>query len=134
MMKHTKHWKYLKWSAIVFWGLFLVYVIIINTGCTFVKELLLEEEPQVIEKEVIKEKIVYRDRNVTIPCDETPPPTIYNGSKARELELIRRLKFLEGQTDKYFNDSECNDNLNKTKDRLDKCENELCVEWNSSWC
>ena len=57
----------------------------------------------------------------------------YKGTTTRELELIRRLSYCEGQVDKYFNDSECNDNLNKTENKLIDCEDELC-KVNSSWC
>ncbi len=33
-MKHTKYWSYLKWSARIFWGGFILFVVTINlTGC-----------------------------------------------------------------------------------------------------
>ena len=111
---------------------------LVLAGCSTYDELL-DKEPQkqAIEKEVIKEKIVYRDRNITInntiPCKLTCL-TYNNTPRERELELLRRVKFLEGQTDKYWNDSECHWELNKTKNELNGCEEELCNEWNSSWC
>jgi len=118
----------------------ILLISILLTGCGF-EELMPEQEKEVIEKEVIKEvikeKIVYIDRNITVPCNTTNecPEYEYNyTSSNRELELIRRLRFLESQTDKYFNDSECNWELNKSKIRLEDCEHELCYEWNSSWC
>lgn len=95
---------------------------------------------KVVEKEVVKERIVYLDRNITInntvPCEICLPCLSYNytSTSSRELELIRRIKFLESQTDKYFNDSECNWKLNNTEVKLEECELELCLEWNSSWC
>jgi len=111
---------------------------ILLIGCSTYKELLPEQEPQIIReeviKEVIKEKIIYR--NTTIPCNITPecPEYNYTSSTNRELELIRRIKFLEGQQDKFINHSDCFDDLNKTKIKLEDCEEELCYEWNSSWC
>ena len=83
-------------------------------------------------------------KEVNITCDET----------ARELELIRRLSFCEGQIDKLIiNETECmphniteeklQDCENKTdmykrdigelEEEIKDCEDELC-EWNSSWC
>ncbi len=95
---------------------------------------------EVIECENITntiETIKYIDRNITITekCNITNNTIKYNyvGNTSRELELIRRIKFLEGQQDKYFNDSECNDNLNKSEIKLEDCEDEVC-KWNSSWC
>lgn len=29
-MKHTKYWKYLKYSAIIFWSSFIIYMIWVN--------------------------------------------------------------------------------------------------------
>jgi len=98
----------------------------------------LDEEPEIIEKEVIreviKEKIIYKDRNITIPCNVTYKEYNYSGSTNREIELIRRIRFLEGQQDKFINHSDCFDELNKTEAKLNDCEHELCYEWNSSWC
>ena len=127
--------------ALVVLGVFIS----ILAGCSTYKEILDEPEqkPEVITKEVIKEKIVYRDRNITIPCENiteiiniTCPKYQYETANpsSREIELIRRIRFLESQTDKYFNDSDCNDELNETKVKLEDCEEELCYEWNSSWC
>ena len=62
--------------------------------------------------------------NKTIPCNKTIK-YISNCSN-RELELIRRISFLEGQQDKYFNDSECNWELNKTNKSLEECNEKLC--------
>lgn len=121
--------------------LIVLIVLVILTGCGF-EELLPDKEPeppQVIEKEVIKEKIVYIDRNITIPCNVTnvtcPEFSEYNytSSTSRETELIRRIRFLEGQTDKYWNFTECDWELNQSDKSLKKCREELC-EFNSSWC
>ncbi len=65
-------------------------------------------------------------------CNTTKEYT-YTGTTSRELELIRRIGFLEGQQDKYFNDSECNWELNNTKNELRDCEDSMCYV-NSSWC
>ena len=84
--------------------------------------------------------------NITIPCNLT-------SSKERELELIRRLKFLEGQQTKWIiNETECaynvtEEKLQNCKDKIDmherdieeleeeleNCTDKLC-EHNSSWC
>ena len=115
--------------ALVVLGVFIS----ILAGCSTYKEILDEPEqkPEVITKEVIKEKIIYKDRNITIPCNITCPET---DCPADKLELIRRISFLESQTDKYWNNSDCFDELNTTKVKLEDCEEELCYEWNSSWC
>ena len=116
----------------------ILLISILLMGCSIYKEVIDEEPQMIIEKEVIKEKIVYIDRNITIPCNvtcsEEDVELMNKFSSDRELELIRRLKFLEGQTDKYFNDTECRDELNETNVKLEDCEEELCDEWNSSWC
>ncbi len=83
-------------------------------------------------------------KEVNITCDETE----------REMELIRRLKFLENQQDKWvINDTECmphniteeqlqtcedkidmyERDIDELEDELEDCEEELC-EYNSSWC
>ena len=122
----------------------ILLISLVLTGCGF-EELLPDQEPEVIEKEVIKEvikeKIIYKDRNITIPCNTTnvtcPECIIYNSTynpKERELKLIRRISFLEGQQDKYWNYSECDWELNRSEVKLKECEDELCFEWNSSWC
>ncbi len=83
-------------------------------------------------------------KEVNITCDET----------ARELELIRRLSFCEGQIDKLIiNETECmphniteeklqncenkidmqDRDIEELEDELEDCEDEVC-KWNSSWC
>ena len=87
-----------------------------------------------IEKNITVEKIVYQ--NITTVIKEECNTTFndkWDISKSRELDLIRRIRFLEGQQSKYWNHTECNYDLNKTTQDLDDCEEELC-EWNSSWC
>ena len=121
--------------------------LVLLVGCSLYEETLpVEEQPT--PEPIIKEVIVYRDRNITINISPSCPtniteiinitcPKYQYGSEhstERELELIRRLKFLENNQNKYFNDSECNDDLNKTRVELNECKNELCNEWNSSWC
>ena len=73
--------------------------------------------------------------------------------KSRELELIRRLKFLEKQQDESINETEClihnatEEKLQNCRNKVDMyerdideldediedCEEELCI-WNSTWC
>ena len=83
-------------------------------------------------------------KEVNITCDET----------LRELDLIRRIKFLEGQQNKcIINETECmphnvteedlekcedrldtyEDDIDELDDELDDCEDELC-EYNSTEC
>jgi len=77
----------------------------------------------------------------------------YNTSKERELELIRRIKFLEGQQNKWIiNETECAYNITEEKlqnckdkidmherdieeleEELENCTENLC-EYNESWC
>lgn len=71
--------------------------------------------------------------NKTLECTESNYSSTTSSTTSKELELIRRLKFLENQQDKYFNDSECNWELNRSNVELENCEEEIC-EWNSSWC
>ena len=96
--------------------------------------------------------VIYIDRNNTIngtinhticitnttiePCNTTcPEPEINTTIYSRDyvLGLIRQLDFHENQQSLYFNDSECNWELNKSNNELEECEEELC-EFNSSWC
>ncbi len=83
------------------------------------------------------EVIKYINRNVTITekCNITNNTIryTYTGTTSREIELIRRIGFLEGQQDKYWNYSECNWELNNTKNELRDCEDSMCYV-NSSWC
>ena len=84
-------------------------------------------------------------KEIKIPCNLTYPDD--------KLELIRRLKFLEGQQDKWIMDeTECVYNITEEKlqncenkidmhkrdieeleDELDDCEEGFC-EHNESWC
>jgi len=112
---------------------------ILLIGCTMYDEVLGKEEPElkIIEKEIIKEKIIYRDRNIIIPCNATnitKCPEYNYTTTNREIELIRRIRLLENQQDRFINHSDCFDDLNKTKKKLEDCKDELCGEWNSSWC
>lgn len=72
--------------------------------------------------------------NDTIPCNVTGPEIesiVYD--RQYVLGLIRQLKHYEKQQGLYFNDSECNWELNKSNNELKDCEEELC-DWNSTWC
>ena len=132
-MKHTKHWMYLKWSAIVFWSLFLLVVVIINVGCT---------RTEYINNTVTINNTITINKTIKIPCNLT-------FSKEREMELIRRLKFCENQQDKLIMDeTECDNNtkanyegkidmykrdIEELEDELENCEEGFC-EYNESWC
>lgn len=90
------------------------------------------------------ETVKYINITVKEPC---------NSSRERELELIRRIKFLEGQQNKWIiNETECIYNITEEKlqncknkidmhkrdieeveEELKDCEKEIC-EYNSSWC
>ncbi len=103
-------------------------------GCT--------PNPIIIERNITVEKIVYNNTieyiNITTPCNITCPTLEDCPSSGfnREytLSLIRRVKFLEGRQDLYWNNSECSWELNKSNVELKECEEELCDNWNSSWC
>jgi len=103
----------------------ILLITILLIGCTkteYIKETIYINNTIEIIKEI---EIPY---NLT--CPECP---VYNGSTDRELELIRRLKFFENQQSKYFNDTECQDSLNRTEKELEDCKEELC-EHNVSSC
>ncbi|KKK89278.1 hypothetical protein LCGC14_2734750, partial [marine sediment metagenome] len=76
---------------------------------------------------------INRTINNTLPCNITKPKINTSFDRSYMLSLIRRVKFLEGQQDKYWNNSECSWELNRSNVKLDIAEKELC-EWNSSWC
>jgi len=111
-MKHTKYWPYLKWSAMIFWGLFILFIVIINlTGCS-------KEIPVCKNITITNTVIEYINTTIKEPCNLTSP-------KERELELIRRIKYLENQQDKWIiNETECIAH-NKTEEDLEKCWNKL---------
>ena len=101
-MKHTK-------AAII-----LILTILI-VGCTRYIE---------VEKNITIEKIVYR--NVTTVVKEECNTTFndkWDISQSRELELIRRIRFLEKGQEECVFDTEC-------IDELDDCEEGFC-EYNS---
>ena len=122
------------------WIIILTLALIILTGCSKpieCKNITLNntiETIKYINNTIIKE--------VNITCSQT----------SREMELIRRLKFLENQQDKIINETECMYNITEEKlqncknkidmyerdideleDDLDYCGEGLC-EYNSSWC
>ena len=91
--------------------------------------------------------------NNTININTTCTQSNYT-PKERELELIRRLSFCEGQIDKLIiNETECmphniteeklqncenkidmyERDIDELEEEIEDCEEELC-EWNSTWC
>ena len=121
--------------------LIVLLVLIVLIGCN--KQI--EPECKNITKTIETIKYINNTiiEKVNITCNK----------ESRELELIRRLKFLENQQDKTINDTECiihnateeklqncrnkNDMYKRDIDELDEeiedCEEELC-EWNSTRC
>lgn len=108
---------------------FLLFIVLL-IGCT--------PDTIIIERNITINRTINNTQYINIttvmPCNETGPVINTTYDRSYTLELIRRIKFLEGQQDKYFNDSECNDDLNRTETELEECEEELCDNWNSSWC
>ena len=104
-----------------------VLALLIILGCT--------PNPIIIERNITINRTINHTiyiTNTTIePCNVTKVNTSFDRSYT--LELIRRIKFLEGQQDKYWNNSECSWELNKSNYELEECEEELC-EFNSTWC
>ena len=73
--------------------------------------------------------IYFNETNITCElCSDGQYKTSY------VLGLIRQIKRMEKQQDKYFNDSNCNDDLNHTNIELDRCKEEMCLWHNISWC
>ena len=107
----------------------MVIGLVLLIGCT--------PNPIIIERNITT--YINRTINHTITinntCNITEPiinTTIYDRDYV--LGLIRQLKKYENQQNLYFNNSDCYDDLNKTQTELYKATNELCNEWNHSWC
>lgn len=100
-------------------------------GCT--KEI-------IVEKEVIINRTINNTQYINITtiepcnltCQDCPPYSEYNRDYV--LGLIRQLKKYEVRQDRCWNTSECYDDLNKSNFKLEECKEELCDNWNSSWC
>lgn len=112
--------------------LILVFIILL-IGCT--------PDPIMIERNITINRTVYLNNTIvinnTIPCDVCAncseiESTVYD--RQYVLGLIRQLKYYEKQQGLYFNDSECYWELNQSNFKLEKAEEELCLNWNSSWC
>ena len=121
--------------------LIILLISILLIGCS--KEVLVcENITNTIETIKYINNTIIKEVNIT--CDK--------GS--RELELIRRLKFLENQQDELIiNETECmphnkteedledcenkidmyKRDIEELEDELEDCEDEVC-KWNSSWC
>lgn len=121
----------------------ILLITILLIGCS--KPIEIKCENITINNTIETIKFIDKYINITIkePCNLTC-------SKERELELIRRIKFLEEQQDNLMiNETECIDNDTKTnyedkldmyerdieelEDELDNCTKEVC-RWNSSEC
>ncbi len=113
-------------KQILILGLLIVLIVLI--GCT--KEIIIERNNTIYN-------ITYKNITInnTVPCEvckNCSPCSEYNRDYV--LSLIRQLKHYEKQQDKYWNNTECFDDLNNTNKELIECKGELCNEWNSSWC
>ncbi len=110
---------------------YLILLLILIVGCS--KPIECENNTIIINNTVNNTITIYNEtiKYVNITCNKTYE---YKGTTTRELELIRRISFLENQQDKYWNYSECDWELNNTEKELEDCEEELCDNWNSSWC
>jgi len=100
-MKHTKLWPYLKWSARIFWGGFILWVILINlTGCkpqpTCKNTTITNTTIEYIQNTTIKE--VFIDK----PCNCTNN-TVYlsNTGNSCDISLINQIKILEKTINKW---------------------------------
>lgn len=113
----------------------LLLTILLLVGCV----------PRIIQvnNTVYTNRTIYINDTITIynttacqVCNTTINITAKNDTTlgASKLELIRRIQWLESQQTKYFNNSFCDDELNTTEVKLSKATEELCNEWNSSWC
>ncbi len=114
-----------------------IFIYILLIGCSKP----IESECKNITINNTIETIKYIDVIVKEPCNLTYP--------VDRLELIRRIKFLEGQQDKWIiNETRCIGNdttcigklemaerdIEELEDDLENCTRELCNNWNSSWC
>ena len=128
----------------IFYGLLAIFLVLLTgvlCGCT-----------EVITITEVINKTIYINRTVTIPCNITESNNTTTTSNTTNLfivnmstvfsicdrdyvlGLIRQLKHYERTQDRFINHSDCFDTLNNTKIELEECKEELCIEWNSSWC
>ena len=68
------------------------------------------------------------DPRIREPCQTGGYSRIYVNS------LLRDIKILQWNQNKFWNYSDCQVDLNKTKADYLKAKNELCDYYNSSWC
>ncbi len=111
---------------------YLILLLVLLVGCS--KPIECENNTIIINNTINNTITIFNEtvKYINKECNTTVRYE-YKGSTNRELELIRRISFLEGQQDKYWNYSECDWELNESNKDLEYCEEELC-EWNSSWC
>ncbi len=113
-------------------SIILLFTILL-IGCSKIDEPICENNTIIINNTIKEIQYI----NNTIEINKTCNTTVkyeYKGTTTRELELIRRIRFLENQQDKYWNYSECDWELNESNKDLKECEEEICDNWNSSWC
>ncbi len=110
----------------------ILILTVLIVGCTRYVE---------VEKNITIEKIVYQNITTIVKekCNNTFTD-VYDISKSRELDLIRRIRFLESRQDDCFEDidceeelEDCEEDLDDIEDELIDCEDELC-DLNSSLC
>lgn len=110
-------------------------IVVILTACT--QDIVYVNRTNTIYRNRTINKTIYKNithlvlQNTTCPEPNEINSPIYD--RQYVLGLIRQLKHYETQQVKYWNNSECYDELNRTKKEIALAEKELCV-WNSSWC
>ena len=79
-----------------------------------------------VEKNITIEKIVYQNITTTVKeeCNATFNQT-WDLSKSREIEFIRRIRFIENELDGCIFDEDCQDDLEDTEEDLDDCEDDI---------
>lgn len=125
----------------------ILLISILLIGCT---------RTEYIKETIYINNTIEINRTIELPCNLTCPELScnYTGSKARELDLIRRISFLENQQDKWIiNETECmvhnkteedlekcwdkldiyEDDIDDLEDELEDCE-EINCEYNETWC
>ena len=95
----------------------LVVLSLVLIGCTRYVE---------VEKNVTIEKIVYQNITTIVKeeCNATFNQT-WDLSKSKEIEFIRRIRFLEKGLDSCVFDEDCEDELDDTIDDFEDCEDDL---------
>ena len=97
-------------------AIIVLICVVFMLGCTRYVE---------VEKNITIEKIVYHNITTIVKekCNATFNQT-WDLSKSRELDLIRRTRFLENELDDCIFNEEYQDDLEDTEEDLDDCEDD----------